>query len=138
MSNPEPNGKGANRLRKVELLVAAMVRNPHLEKAAASIGISVSTAQRIRKTPEFETAYRQAREEVVSESKAMMQLASKGATVTLIHLMQDVGVPPGVRAHCADRILTRVDNNQLEEQTAALRRIVLEKAAEQAPAPLSA
>jgi hypothetical protein len=46
------------RARQREQLILALLQQPGMEKAAASIGISGVTAWRITKTPEFQEEYR--------------------------------------------------------------------------------
>jgi hypothetical protein len=55
IDNPQNPGKAPKRNRQREQLIIALLQQSSLEKAAASAGVSVSTAFRIRKTPEFQT-----------------------------------------------------------------------------------
>ena len=74
-------GKVSKKVRQWGQLILALLQQPSLEKAAASIGISTVTAWRISKTREFKEEYRNARWEAFSQSLARLQQAS-GAAVS--------------------------------------------------------
>ena len=54
-------GKVSKKVGQREQLILALLQQPSLEKAAASIGISTVNAWRISKTKEFKEDYRNAR-----------------------------------------------------------------------------
>ena len=98
-------GKASNKVRQRERLILALLQQPSLEKAAASIGISTVTAWRISKTPEFQKEYRQARREAFSQSVARLQHATGAAVSTLLKVMVDTNTPPPSRVRAADCVL---------------------------------
>ncbi len=99
------SGESAKENRKWERLIAALLQQSDLEKAATSIGISTSTAYRIRKSPEFQAAYLQARRDVVSQAMARLQQACGAATSTLLKIMLDPTNPAACRVRAADRVM---------------------------------
>jgi hypothetical protein len=106
--------------RRREELIAALLQQPNLEKAGQSIGISVSTAYRIRKTPEFQAEYLQARREAVAQASARLQQASGVAGAVLLQAMADRTNPILVRVRAADRVLEH-GRKSLESEDQELR-----------------
>jgi hypothetical protein len=86
-------------------LILAMLQQPTLQKAVASIGISEATAWRMRQKPEFQREYLEARREVVSQSMARLQQSSAAAATTLLKVMADPNSPASTRVQAASRIL---------------------------------
>src|SRR5713226_8408736 len=82
-------GKVSKKVGQREQLILALLQQPSLEKAAASIGISTVTAWRISKTKEFKEDYRNARWEAFSQSLARLQQASGAAVSALLKVMID-------------------------------------------------
>jgi hypothetical protein len=121
-------GKVSKKVRQREQLVLALLQQPSLEKAAASIGISTVTAWRISKTREFKKEYRSARGEAFSQSLGRLQQASGAAVSTLLKVMVDKTTPPASRVRAADRVLdhaakaTELEN--IEARLAELERAV--------------
>ena len=99
----EPIAMRRNRQR--EQLILALLQQPGIEKAAAAVGISATTAWRISKTPEFKEEYRQARRDAFSQSLGRLQQAAGAATSTLMKIMVDTNAPAGSRVRAADCIL---------------------------------
>ena len=125
MSIPvERNRKSAKKNRKREQLIIALLQQSDLEKAAASIGISPSTAYRIRKTPEFQAEYLEARREAVSQSIARLQQGSGAATSTLLKIMRDPKTPAATRVRAADRVMEHAkDFLEIEDAEMRLQRL---------------
>ncbi len=98
-------GKVSKKARQREQLILALLQQPTMEKAAASIGISTVTAWRISKTREFREEYRNARWEAFSQALARLQQASGAAVSALLKVMIDRTAPPASRVRAADRIL---------------------------------
>jgi hypothetical protein len=98
-------GKISKKARQREQLILALLQQPSLEKAAASIGVSTVTAWRISKTREFKEEYRNARWEAFSNSFARLQHASSAAVSALLKVMVDKTAPPASRVRAADRVL---------------------------------
>ena len=97
--------KVSKQVHQREQLILALLQQPSLEKAAASIGISTVTAWRISKTKEFKEEYRDARWEAFSQSSARLQHASGAAVSALLKVMVDKTTPPASRVRAADRVL---------------------------------
>src|SRR5262249_773541 len=66
-------GRVPTKVRQREQLIVAMLQQPSLEKAAASIGISKATAWRVTNTPEFQQEFRRARRVAFSQATARLQ-----------------------------------------------------------------
>ena len=99
--------KSSKNVRQREQLILALLQQPSLEKAAASIAISPVTAWRISKTAEFKTEYRKARGEAYSQSVARLQQASGAAVSTLLQVMIDKTTPPASRMRAVDCVRDR-------------------------------
>lgn len=110
--------------RQREQLVLALLNQPSLEKAAATVGISTVTAWRISKTPEFQEEYRQARHEAVAQSYGRLQQASAAATAVLLKIMLDSTNPAASRLGAADRVIRHAKSHlELEDFELRLRRL---------------
>src|SRR5438067_10063033 len=114
-------GKVSKKVGQREQLILALLQQPSLEKAAASVGISTVTAWRISKTREFKEEYRIARWEAFAQSLARLQQASGAAVSALLKVMVDRGSPPASRVRAADRVLGHAAKGiQLEDLQARL------------------
>jgi hypothetical protein len=91
--------------RQREQLIAALLTQPNLEKAAAAAGMSVSTAYRIRRTPEFQAEYLQARRDIVSQAGARLQQGSAAASAVLLQIMADRNIHPAYRVRASTQVL---------------------------------
>ena len=105
MENEKTGGKSSKKRRQREQLLAALLQQPSLEKAAASIGMSRSTAYRIQRTPEFRDEYRNARHEIVAQSGARLQQAANAAAAVLLRVMTDDKTPASTRVRAAAHVL---------------------------------
>jgi hypothetical protein len=77
-------GAGRSKLRrKTEAAVAALLTEPTHAAAAARAGVAESTLHRWLRRPEFQAAYRAARERVVDEAVGQLQRAAGEAVATL-------------------------------------------------------
>lgn len=125
MNTPAEASRGSSkRTRRREQLIAALLSQPNLEKAAASVGISVSTAYRIRRTPEFQEEYLRARREVVTQAGARLQQASGAASSVLLQTMVDRDTPPPCRVRAADLVLDHARKLlESEDQEVRLQRL---------------
>ena len=115
MDRPPERQRISKRDRQREQLILAMLQQPNLEKAAASVGISVSTAYRIRKTSEFQAEYLAARREEVSQAIARLQHASGAAASTMVRVMVAPESPASTRLHAADKILVHAQKGVVVE-----------------------
>lgn len=78
------------RTRKREKAVCGLLQQPTIAQAAGYAGISEGTLYRwLREDPEFQTAYREARREVVRQSTARLQQACGQAVQTLMDVQAD-------------------------------------------------
>lgn len=99
------NLKSSKKARKRERLILALLQHPGLEKAASAAGLSISTAWRLRKSPEFIKEYMEARRELVFQAFARIQQAANGAASTLIRIMLDQKAPAAARVRAAAQVL---------------------------------
>jgi DNA invertase Pin-like site-specific DNA recombinase len=117
-------GHGAKFSRKKEEAIAALVSQRNAEEAARAIGIAPQTLYRWLKIPEFETAYREAREALSSQALARLQKASGAAVTILLRIMYDQSAPRTARLKAAELVLDSVkDAVAAEEVGARLRRL---------------
>jgi len=121
--------KVSRKARQREQLILALLQQPNLEKAAATIGISTVTAWRISKTREFKAEYRNARWEAFSQSLARLQQASGAAVSALLKVMVDKTTPAASRVRAADRVLDHATKSitleDIESRIADLERAVI-------------
>ncbi len=120
------NGRRSKKKWQRQQLILAMLSQPTLQKAAASIGISEATAWRIRQTPEFQWEYQQARRETVLHSLARLQQGSGAAVATLFKILMDTNNPASARVQAASRILD-LSKSALELEDLEIRVRQLEK-----------
>ena len=105
-------------------MILALLQQPSLEKAAASMGISAVTAWRISKTPEFQEEYRQARYEAVAQSIGRLNQGTGAAATVLLKIMLDPTNSAASRAHAADRVIQHSKSHlELEDFELRLRRL---------------
>jgi hypothetical protein len=77
-------GHGQKCTGKQEALIAALLTEPTYAAAAAKAGVSEATLYRWLHLPDFRTAYRQARRELVESAIGRLQAASGQAVETLL------------------------------------------------------
>ena len=119
-----PNGRISKKKYQRQRLIEAMLHEPGLEKAAASAGISTTTAWRIRKTPEFQTEYMQARRDAFLQSLARLQSACGSAVTILLKLMIAVDSSPVIKFRAAEAVLRLAkDGIELEDFATRLERL---------------
>jgi hypothetical protein len=97
-------GHGTKFGRKKEEAIAALLSQRSIEEAARVAGIGTTTLLRWLKIPEFKDEYLKARREAVEQAGARLQQATGAAGVTILKLMTDPTVPPGVRLRSAERV----------------------------------
>lgn len=90
---------------KNEKLLASLLTAPTIQAAAKGAGISEATALRYLKEAEFQSAYREARREVVSHAVTQLQSACGEAVATLREVAGDGDAPAGSRVSAARVIL---------------------------------
>lgn len=95
----------ARQSRQRAQLIVALLQDARMEKAAASIGISTTTAWRMFKTPEFVQEYRKARSDAFAQSLRQLQQASEVAVTAVVKMLNDPKVPPATRLQAAKLVL---------------------------------
>jgi len=95
---------GARFGRKWEAAIAALLTQPTIQKAARAAGIGLRTLYRYLQDPEFQAAYRKARQEAFLQARALLQRGSAAAVATLYKAMAE-GIPMAVRVRAADCFL---------------------------------
>jgi hypothetical protein len=95
----------SKKTKQRQQLVLAMLQQPTLEKAAAAVGISSTTAWRIGKTPEFEEEMREAQRKAYGQSLSRLRYASPAAVNTIFRVMADPKTPASSQLRAADSVL---------------------------------
>jgi hypothetical protein len=113
------SGKYSKKSRQREQLILALLQQPTLAKAAASMGISTTTAWRISKTPAFQEEYREARRDRYSQAIARLQQASSIAASTILKLLVDPRTTDSNRLRAAQSILEQSAKGIVNEELAA-------------------
>jgi hypothetical protein len=98
------HGHGDKRSRKQEQAISALLSEATVQAAAAKSGASLSTLKRWLKAPEFRTAYRAARRELVEGAVGRIQAATGQAVDTLLAVAKD-GAKDGDRVRAAVALL---------------------------------
>jgi hypothetical protein len=88
-----------------ENLVAALLREGTVAKAAAAVGITERTAYRYMAEADFSAALREARQAAVAQAVAILSGAAAAAATTLRAVAEDEGTLPAVRVTAAGMIL---------------------------------
>jgi hypothetical protein len=100
-------GHGSKLGRKKEEAIAALLNYRTVEEAARTINVNPKTLQRWMHNPEFEGAYRQARQQAYSQVATRIQQSMAPALATICKIMVDPNVPPTARLHAANYILNQ-------------------------------
>ena|SRR6266404_3791443 len=124
-------GHGAKFGRKKEEAIAALLSQRSIEDAARVARVGVTTLLRWLKIPEFRDEYLKARREAVAQASARLQQATGAAGVTILKLMTDPNVPPGVRLRSAECVFDYAFKG-IEAEDLNMRLAELEEAADQA------
>jgi hypothetical protein len=98
-------GAGEKLTRKQEVAIAALLTAPTIADAAYAASISEPTLWRWLQREDFQTAYRQARREAVSQAVAYLQRVAGEAVDTLRAVMQDAQKPASARVSAARAVL---------------------------------
>ena len=117
-------GSSEKLTRKQEQAIAALLSEATVASAAEKAGVSEVTIYRWLKIPDFISAYREARREVVEKAIAQLQQSSWAASTTLIRLLGSGS--DSVRLRAAQTILDQANKGvellDFEERLAALER----------------
>jgi hypothetical protein len=119
-------GHGTKFNRKMEAAVAALLTQKNQEEAVRAAGISVATLLRWQKLPEFQKAYREAKQAAHRQSSARLQQAAPAAVTTLVKTILDANTPASVRVRAAECILNHsmkaIELEDIEARLAELER----------------
>ena len=109
---------------KQEKAISALLSQPTIEAAAASLRINPATVHRWLQEPAFADAYRSARRDAVGQAVTRLQQVSGGAVAVLVQVMADKSTPAGTRVNAAKTVLEfsfrAVELEDLAERIAAL------------------
>jgi hypothetical protein len=95
--------------------IAALVAHKSLNDAAAAVNISDVTLWRWLQEAEFQTAYREARTQLVDHAIGQIQKACSEAVQTLKDVMADREAPPSSRVAAAKAVLeTAIKAGEME------------------------
>ena len=95
----------SKKLKQREQLALALLQQPSLEKAAAAVGISTTTAWRIGKTPEFEEQFERARRDAYDQMSSRLQYGAAKAVDILLDVMKNPRAPHACKVRAADTML---------------------------------
>src|ERR1035437_5855746 len=82
-------GHGTQFGRKKEEAIAALLTQRNIEEAARATGVAPNTLLKWQKLPEFEAAYREARQAAFRQAVARLQQGTSAAATTLLKTMID-------------------------------------------------
>jgi len=99
------SGHGQKLSRKEEAAISALLTQGTLAGAASVAGIGEATLRRWLQRDDFQSAYRRARREAVSQAVAHLQRVSGEAVETLRVIMNDDQKPSSARVTAARVIL---------------------------------
>src|ERR1022692_3585967 len=95
----------SKRIKQREQLALALLQQPSMEKAAAAVGISTTTAWRIGKTPEFEEQFERARRNAYDQVSSRLQYGAAKAVDILVDVMENPRAPHACKVRAADTML---------------------------------
>ena len=90
---------------KRELLLSALLANPTVKEAAASVGVPETTAYNWLRKPDFAAEYRKRKRQAITEASDYLQSRINAATQIIDEIMNDHETPPQVRLNAAKTIL---------------------------------
>jgi hypothetical protein len=122
------SGHGEKMSRNKDKAVAALISHPSIPAAAKAVGVGASTLSRWLRDEKFNSAYRQARRQVVAQAMAKIQGAMASAVNTLGEVMGDINAPASARVAAARNILDlgirAVEMEDFEERLNNLEEII--------------
>jgi Helix-turn-helix domain len=117
-------GHGEKFSRHVELAIGALLQTQTLADAAQILGIGERTLRRWMKRPDFQGAYRAARQQAVAQAITRLQQITGKAVTTLEAIIDNEDAPAGARVGAAKAILELTTKSfaleDLREQIAEL------------------
>lgn len=99
------SGHGEKFTRKMEVAIAALISAPSIAEAAKLAGIAEVTLWRWMKDTEFQSYYREARKQAVSQAISKLQKSSSEAVDVLKEVAEDKEASPNARVSAAKTIL---------------------------------
>jgi hypothetical protein len=96
-------GHGERLSRKQEQAIAALLEQPTIEQAAATVGVNEKTLRLWRKRPDFQAAFLAARRQIVDTTTTRLQQLGIAAVLAL-HRNLNCG-KPSVEVRCVEIIL---------------------------------
>lgn len=103
-ANADSKGHGSKNHVK-ELAIVALLTEPTIQQSAKKANVSEVTLWRWLQQPDFQTAYKQARREVVSQATAQLQQACTEAVTTLRDVMNNKLSTASARVSAARTVL---------------------------------
>lgn len=95
------NGHGEKLTRKQDAAIGALLSQPTISAAAASVVIGEATLRRWLKNPAFRAEYRRYKQEIFEHSIALLQASGDEAVKTLLSSLRADSEPVRLRAACA-------------------------------------
>ena len=90
---------------KHELLLSALLTNPTVKEAAASVGVPEATCYRWLHDPAFSGEYKQRKRQTVTEASDYLRSRISAATQIIDGIMADAAIAPQVRLNAAKAII---------------------------------
>lgn len=110
--------------QRQERAIAVLIASPTIREAAESLRVNEVTLYRWLRDGDFQTAYREARREVVAQAVARLQQACGQAVQTLMDVQADEASPATARVTAARAILElaykAVEIEELEDRVRKL------------------
>lgn len=109
---------------KRELLLSALLTNPTIKEAAASVGVPEATCYRWLREPDFSEEYKQRKRQAVAEASDYLQSRINAAAQIIDEIMNDTETPSQVRLNAAKTIVDTgfkvIEQKEILERIAAL------------------
>ena len=98
-------GHGQKLSRKKQQLIAALLEQPTIRKAAKAVDLGEATAHRWLRDPAFQRSYKAARQQIVDFSISQIQRASSEAVGVLREILHDKTAPASSRVSASKIVL---------------------------------
>ena len=109
---------------KRELLLSALLTNPTVREAAASVDVPETTAYNWLRNPDFVREYQQRKREAISEASSFLQSRISEATGIVCSIMRNEKVSPRTRLEACRTIFEyaykAVEQEQIIQRIEAL------------------
>jgi len=86
---------------KQELILSALLTNPTVKQASASIGVPETTIYTWLRKPAFKAEYERRKKELVDNTRSYLQVKLQEATSTIYEIMMNDEVPSQTRLNAA-------------------------------------